>query len=963
MALLLHSQCFMSLKFVLKIIVLTFWICKALASDNWPIIFEKKHPIQTELSTQFYKELPVAAGTPGKVILVNFELMKKLGLMSITEDNNISPDLSAKILQGFNLRVAKEGDAPIGKAIATYYADGGKDYSSGRGDGRALWVAEINVDGKTYDVSVKGTGDTGLGYKELAGHSDGLAHVADAIQEYYAGEVLYRSGISDASRILAVIKLPIKKTLTGGEQVDAAVMVRVSPTNLRFAHQWRYGNDPESMAKLLEYYFKRQSSYKNLNFKQQVRKLLMDNIKTSARELAYFDQSLYSQASPTKGNRLLSGQLIDFGTFQAFDIPFLDFYSDKDLGRVSDQKDFSLFWNQKLKKNLSKLTSLEDIDVDAEFKKTYTLYSQRMVLQRLGFSAEVAINLIEKHPDVTATLLNASEILRTARTNHKMPVGKMNIHAPVVDIRKVYRDASWKDLLTLTEPEIGTLMKSFGTPYSKEGFNTVAVQKGFQQFRESARKIYNIITTEQNMSAADFMTYVESKRIARNSRHRSPGIGSRLRRMNTWRDLEAKSHTALMSNLETSIEEAIDFKVSKNSPGSEAPESLLLDLLSRDSENKKATDSKNPVPGLLREWMTSRGKPLPLDAELNTKTTHVIADEVRAAGGLSAKWMLIESVTDMFERNPSANSALLEDLLIYSPQDFRSNTQEVINLEKSWDSILETGKEIHRQRVENADTSVTLITYQKGDYFYSKAHDSAGKLIFQDGPRYVYTSKSLNTVVLSSSLIHTFTDGKYQNMGLYQKAFQLYLDKNPNVTGVWLNSENPETMELYAKAMIFMKSQTTREGLMKIPEFKKFFEQLGLSPDKIAQPTPEIINEMVNGILTLSLQGRVRLKSNLSFEFQPGNFGTFYSRKITPEKAQRLNAATFGLETFLEKSKEFDSLIGSLLPKSYLEFIRNKSAQKAAAPLTTLRPELKAHPKNQAPHAPMTCEHVFAKAL
>jgi uncharacterized protein YdiU (UPF0061 family) len=931
----------MSIKFVLKIIVLSFFISTAMAADNWPTVFEKKHPIQTELSTQFYKELPVAANAPGEVILVNFELMKKLGLMSITEDNNISEELSAKILQGFNLRVAKEGDAPIGKAIATYYADGGKDYSSGRGDGRALWIAEINVDGKTYDVSAKGTGDTGLGYKELAGHSDGLAHVSDALQEYYAGEVLYRSGISDASRILAVIKLPIKKTLTGGEQVDAAVMVRVSPTNLRFAHQWRYGNEPEAMAKLLEYYFKRQSSYKNLDFKQQVRKLLIDNIETSARELAYFDQSLYSQASPTKGNRLLNGQLIDFGTFQAFDVPFLDFYSDKDLGKVSDQKDFSLFWNQKLKKNLSKLASLEDVDVDLEFKKTYTRYSQKMVLQRLGLATELANDLMLKHPDVTAELLNASEILRTAMTNHKMPVGKMNIHAPVVDVRKVYRDLSWKDLIAPGETNMRILMNSFSTPYSKQGYNTVAVQKGFQQFKDSARKIFNIIIAEQNMSAVDFMTTIETKRVARNSKHRGPGLGSRLRRMNAWRDIEGKNRAALLSTLENSIEEAIDFKVSKDSPGSEAPESVLLDLLARDSENKKAPESKKAVSGLLKEWMASRGKPLSANAVLNSKNTHLIAEEVRAAGGLSAKWMLVEAITDKFEKNPAANSPLLENLLIYSPQDFRSSNQEVLESEKAWDNILVSGKEVNRQQVGG---NFTLITYQQGDYFYSKAFDSTGNLVFQDGPRYVYTSKSLNTVVLSTSLVHTYTNPQYQNMGLYQKAFQQYLDKNPKVSGVWLNSENPETMELYAKAMTFLKSQTSRERLVKIPAFVKFFEQVGIAREKIEQPTPEVITEMINNILTLSLQGRVRLKSGFSFEFQPNNFGTFYSRKITPEKVQSMNKAILELETYLTNSKEFDSLVGSLLPKSYLDFTREKAARKV-------------------PSVPMSCQHLFAKAL
>src|ERR1700710_2899929 len=174
------------------------------------------------LQSRFFRELPELAvpwqaeATPEpKLLVLNDALAGEL-------------ELDAAWLrgpEGVRFLVGNEvpdGAAPVAQAYAGHQFGG---YSPRLGDGRALLLGELEIDGEVRDLHLKGSGRT-----PFARGGDGLAAVGPMLREYVVSEAMHALGVP-TTRALAV-------TATGrGVRretiLPGAVLARVASSHLR----------------------------------------------------------------------------------------------------------------------------------------------------------------------------------------------------------------------------------------------------------------------------------------------------------------------------------------------------------------------------------------------------------------------------------------------------------------------------------------------------------------------------------------------------------------------------------------------------------------------------------------------------------------------------------------------------------------------------------------------------------
>lgn len=169
----------------------------------------------TSLPEHFYTRIkPTPVHAPNLVIF-NHALADSLGL-SLQDTNN---ETLAQFFSGNNL---PEGSDPIAQAYAGHQFG----YFTILGDGRAHLIGEqITLEGKRYDIQLKGSGQT-----PYSRRGDGRAALGPMLREYLISEAMHALGIS-TTRSLAVV--------TTGEPVfrqtilQGAILTRVASSHLR----------------------------------------------------------------------------------------------------------------------------------------------------------------------------------------------------------------------------------------------------------------------------------------------------------------------------------------------------------------------------------------------------------------------------------------------------------------------------------------------------------------------------------------------------------------------------------------------------------------------------------------------------------------------------------------------------------------------------------------------------------
>src|ERR1019366_2199820 len=115
------------------------------------------------------------------------------------------------------------------------------------GDGRALWLGEVDAPAGAMELQLKGAGRTP--YSRMG---DGRAVLRSSIREFLCSEAMHALGVP-TTRALAVAgsALPVRR----GTMETGASATRVAPSFLRFGHfeHFSHSNQHDALRRLVDF--------------------------------------------------------------------------------------------------------------------------------------------------------------------------------------------------------------------------------------------------------------------------------------------------------------------------------------------------------------------------------------------------------------------------------------------------------------------------------------------------------------------------------------------------------------------------------------------------------------------------------------------------------------------------------------------------------------------------------------
>lgn len=301
----------------------------------------------------------------GKVTYFNFDLAKEMGLIESDHPHQMNRELENVLLETFAIRIINEYDHHSGQAkkatrvkpkkfMATRYLQLQHADKTGRtsGDGRGIWNGSWTHNGKTWDVSSRGTGVTMLspGAVEAGkplktggrqfGYGCGLADVDELYGSALMSEIFHRQGIP-TERVLLIIDIGKK----------LGIGVRTHLNLIRPAHLFGFlkqGNY-KSLRQATNYLIDRQVKNKiwNMHSKGSARYQEMSEqiSRAFARLSARLEMEYIFVWMDWDGDNILAdGSIIDYGSVRQFGLCH-DQYRYDDVDRFSTN-----LTEQKLKK-------------------------------------------------------------------------------------------------------------------------------------------------------------------------------------------------------------------------------------------------------------------------------------------------------------------------------------------------------------------------------------------------------------------------------------------------------------------------------------------------------------------------------------------------------------------------------------------------------------------------------------
>lgn len=201
-----------------------------------------------ELPERFYqKVLPQKVPNPS-IKSWNVELAQFLGISAtIDNDKNF-------LEQVFSGKQIVPESQPLAMAYSGHQFG---HFNPEMGDGRAHLLGELmGKDGKSYDIQLKGSGQT-----RYSRRGDGLAALGPVVREYLVSEAMHSLGVP-TTRSLAVVETG--QTVYRGESLKGGILTRVAESHIRVGHfeRFAYIDDVEGLQKLVEYTI--QKSYPEL---------------------------------------------------------------------------------------------------------------------------------------------------------------------------------------------------------------------------------------------------------------------------------------------------------------------------------------------------------------------------------------------------------------------------------------------------------------------------------------------------------------------------------------------------------------------------------------------------------------------------------------------------------------------------------------------------------------------------
>ena len=201
------------------------------------------------------------------------------------------------------------------EAIAQSYAGHQFGHFTMLGDGRAILLGELEVDGRLVDVQLKGAGLT-----PYSRGGDGRAAVGPMLREYLMSEAMHALRIP-TTRSLAVVTTG--ETVRRERPLAGAILTRIASSHLRvgtFEFAARYTED---VAILADYAIERH--YPDIaDAPDKYRLFLSRVVEAQARLIAQWQQVGFVHGVMNTDNTTISGETIDYGPCAFIDVYSLD---------------------------------------------------------------------------------------------------------------------------------------------------------------------------------------------------------------------------------------------------------------------------------------------------------------------------------------------------------------------------------------------------------------------------------------------------------------------------------------------------------------------------------------------------------------------------------------------------------------------------------------------------------------
>ncbi|MBD67119.1 MAG: hypothetical protein CME62_18100 [Halobacteriovoraceae bacterium] len=388
------------------------------------------HPFKKILPNGFI-DYPARIRRGGKVSYFNFELAKKMGLISKNADHTLTKELTEEIYNTFSIQIINEFDQMKGRKfkaedmkegtyMATRYLQMQHDDKKGlnSGDGRSVWLGHLKHQGQAWDISACGTGATRL--SPATSKYNKFFETGDPSIAYGCGYGELDEGIATAimSEIFHNNNIKTEQTLCIIEfKNNISINIRVHENLLRPSHFFLYlkQDDYKSLKNITDFYIQRQVEAQlwdtKLTGKKKYNYFLDKLTETFAQISADFeDQYIFCWLDWDGDNILMDGGIIDYGSIRQFGLFHHEYrYDDDDRfsTNILEQKSKAKYMLQtfvqaidfiktKEKKQLNHFANdkyLENFEVRFEQRKNENL------LKKMGFSSKKSAQYLKRYAE------------------------------------------------------------------------------------------------------------------------------------------------------------------------------------------------------------------------------------------------------------------------------------------------------------------------------------------------------------------------------------------------------------------------------------------------------------------------------------------------------------------------------------------------------------------------------------
>lgn len=202
------------------------------------------------------------------------------------------------------------------------------------GDGRAITIAETQINNNTFEIQLKGAGLTP--YSRMG---DGRAVLRSSIREYLCSEAMYHLGIP-TSRALCIVgsKYPVYRE----EEETSAVVTRVAESFIRFGsfEHWYYKENLQELKTLADFVI--ENYYHEVEVgENKYLGLLKEVVKRTAELVAHWQCVGFMHGVMNTDNMSILGLTIDYGPFG-----FMDAFNQGHICNHSDHRGRYAYTNQ-----------------------------------------------------------------------------------------------------------------------------------------------------------------------------------------------------------------------------------------------------------------------------------------------------------------------------------------------------------------------------------------------------------------------------------------------------------------------------------------------------------------------------------------------------------------------------------------------------------------------------------------